>query len=141
MKIIAFGILALISAHRSAMAGEAIVTVIGANAAAGDIGCALFTQADGFPADSTKAESRQLHAAGSSVQCNFKGLKAGRYAATAVQYDKGSNSFTYDLIGRPQQAWGVSNNVRPKLRAPRFDEAGFAVSETGVTRENIQLSK
>jgi len=31
------------------------------------------------------------------------------------------------VLGAAIEPWGVSNNVRPSLRAPRFDEAAFKV--------------
>ena len=36
-----------------------------------------------------------------------------------------------NLVGMPVEQWGVTNNARPTLRAPRFDEAAFAVAEAG----------
>ena len=38
----------------------------------------------------------------------------------------------------PKEAWGVSNNVRPRLRAPRFDVAVLEVG-TGETLVEIQV--
>jgi uncharacterized protein (DUF2141 family) len=41
-----------------------------------------------------------------------------------------------NFLGIPTEAWGVSNNVRPALRAPRFEEASFKVaSGQSVTLE------
>ena len=39
-------------------------------------------------------------------------------------HDKNDNQrFDKNWLGMPRESWGVSNNVRPRLRAPRFDEA------------------
>jgi len=34
-----------------------------------------------------------------------------------------NRSFDKNWFGIPREPWGVSNSVRPRLRAPRFDEA------------------
>ncbi|MEC5216738.1 uncharacterized protein (DUF2141 family) [Actimicrobium sp. GrIS 1.19] len=36
--------------------------------------------------------------------------------------------FDTNFIGLPMEQWGVSNEVRPRMRAPRFDEAAFKVA-------------
>jgi uncharacterized protein (DUF2141 family) len=42
----------------------------------------------------------------------------------------------------PTEPWGVSNNARPKLRAPRFEEAAFSVNPgPEPTRIAIQVAK
>ena len=41
----------------------------------------------------------------------------------------------------PTEAWGVSNNIRPLMRAPRWQEAQFTVSSSENKSLNIQIEK
>jgi uncharacterized protein (DUF2141 family) len=50
--------------------------------------------------------------------------------AVSVPHDLiGNRKVDTERFGIPDEARGVSNNVRPALRAPRFDEASFEVAE------------
>jgi uncharacterized protein (DUF2141 family) len=67
------------------------------------------------------------------VTCRFEALAPGDYAV-AVSHDlNGNKKADTNFVGIPTEAWGVSNNVRPGLRAPRFDEARFSVPAEGAT--------
>lgn len=52
-------------------------------------------------------------------------LPAGTYAVAA--YHDGNDNGTLDSnwLGMPSEPWGVSNGVRPALRAPDFAESRF----------------
>lgn len=94
----------------------------------GDIGCALFSSASGFPLDPSKAVATQRHRAGASVTCRFEGLRPGTYAV-AASHDANRNGKTdRNFVGIPKEAWGVSRGVRPAMRAPRFEEAAVQVA-------------
>jgi uncharacterized protein (DUF2141 family) len=41
----------------------------------------------------------------------------------------------------PTEAWGVSNNIRPLMRAPRWQEAQFSLAMDEKKIINIQLEK
>ena len=112
-------------------AADLIVEVLGSPSGAAGIGCALFRSADGFPSDRSFAVAQQ-RAEGDAPVCRFDGLAPGRYAV-AVGHDANDNGRTdTNFVGIPTEAWGVTNNVRPTLRAPRFDEA--AIELDGAAR-------
>ncbi len=43
--------------------------------------------------------------------------------------------------GIPREAWGVSNDVRPTLRPPRFDEAVFEIREGETLRRDMGMAR
>ncbi|MCX6608121.1 MAG: DUF2141 domain-containing protein [Acidobacteria bacterium] len=113
----------------SLYASELIVTVSGITADQGEIGCALFNAAPGFPMDSAKATSSWVKAKLGSVECRFANLNPGA-CALAVSHDRNGNRKTdTNRVGMPKEDWGVSNDVRPRFRAPRFDEAHFVIKD------------
>jgi uncharacterized protein (DUF2141 family) len=47
----------------------------------------------------------------------------------AAFHDANANrAFDTNRLGMPREAWAVSGRVRPRLRAPRFDEAVLDVT-------------
>jgi uncharacterized protein (DUF2141 family) len=113
-------------------AAEMVVNVSGLDQPRGEIGCALFAaaSADRFPLDNGAATMQWRGADGPGATCRFTGVTAGEYAI-AVSHDlNGNRVLDTNLFGVPVEQWGVSKHVRPVLRAPRFNEAAFRVSET-----------
>lgn len=124
-------------AASSAWAADLVVKVTGIRSEVGEIGCALYSGPDGFPMEPTKAVMVQRHAARpGEVECRFTGLKRGVYAV-AVSHDLNGNQRTdTNFLGMPTEDWGVSNNVRPSLRPPKFDEAQVGI---GAADLEIQI--
>lgn len=88
-----------------------------------------------------RATQLWLPASPDGVQCRFENLPPGRYAV-AVSHDINGNRRTdTNLFGIPTEDWGVSNNVRPTLRAPRFDEAAVQVPEGNPTTIEVRLGR
>jgi uncharacterized protein (DUF2141 family) len=122
-------------------AADLIVKVTGLEDKRGQVACALYSSAEGFPMDPAKAKTQRLPATPPFVECRFPDLKPGSYAV-AVSVDWNGNQKTdKNFLGMPTEPWGVSRNVRPKLRAPRFDEAVFDVKDGPENRLEIQVAK
>ena len=128
-----------LGAATAARSAELVVAVSGAQAQAGDIACALFSGASGFPLSSQGAKlQRAPYQSGRNV-CRYTGLKPGVYAVAAVQLPPGRNEVERDLLGRPKDRWGVSNNVRHAMSAPKFEESAFTVAGEGATQISVAL--
>lgn len=118
-----------------------IVTVAGLLDSRGEVGCALYRSAEGFPLDPALAVRVKHPAKPGTVECHFPALAPGRYAV-AVFVDQNKNGKTdKNFVGMPTEPWGVSNNARPKFRAPRFEEAAFEVTGAEPVRITIQVAK
>jgi uncharacterized protein (DUF2141 family) len=110
------------------------VTVSGITTDQGEIGCALFNAAPGFPMDSAKAKL-------GLVECRFPNLNPGAYAL-AVSHDRNGNRKTdTNRVGMPKEDWGVSNDARPRLRAPRFEETRFVIKDGDTVRQTVRLAR
>ncbi|MDP2870786.1 DUF2141 domain-containing protein [Methyloversatilis sp.] len=135
-------LLALSALPLNGAAAEIVVRVSGVTAANGEIGCALFERDIGFPMDNTSARVRWQAAAAEGVTCRFADVVPGRYAVSVVHDLNGNRRVDTNLIGLPTEAWGVSNGVRPTLRAPRFDEAAFVVKDNdGETVLDVAVTR
>jgi uncharacterized protein (DUF2141 family) len=121
------------------VAATLTVNVSGITESSGEIGCALFKAAEGFPMDNSKATQLWLRADSKGVVCSFADLPEGNYAV-AVSHDfNGNKKVDTNFVGMPTEPWGASNNARPLLRAPRFDEANFKISAD--TKIDIKVAK
>ena len=105
----------------------------------GVVGCALFSGPDGYPMEPKKARNMQVKPTSDSVTCRFDKITPGTYAVS-VSHDVNENGETdTNFLGIPREAWGVSNNARPSLRAPKFEEAQFEMN--GDKTINITIDK
>ncbi len=109
------------------------VAVSGIESAEGRVGIAVWDDDKGFPEAIEHAlDSTYVAVESGTARAVFELPEPGTYAVT-VFHDKNDNQrFDKNWIGMPREAWGVSNQARPRLRAPRFDEAEFEIS--GVTQ-------
>lgn len=122
-------------------AQELIVKVTMVKSTQGEVGCALFSSANGFPTENVAFPTKWQASSTDGVVCRFTDIKPGLYAV-AVSHDLNGNRRTdTNFLGIPKEDWGVSNNVRPNLRAPTFDEARFEVAATGVTTIEVKLGR
>jgi len=102
----------------------------------GDAGLALWNGPAGFPEDITHAlATTYVPIQDGTASATFGGLTPGIYAVTVYQDANGNRKFDKNWLGMPKEAWGVSNDARPHLRAPRFDEAEVSLSGTDQTIE------
>jgi len=135
--LIAVGLLAT----AQAAAAELQVNVTGIRSATGQVGCALYASERGFPMEPAVAAQRWLPADPAGVQCRFEALAPGVYAV-AVSHDLNGNRRTdTNLVGLPTEDWGVSNNIRPSLRAPRFEEAAVQVAAEPLRIIEVRLGR
>lgn len=131
----------LVLAASLATAAELRILASHSETGRGEIGCALFASASGFPTQADPAAAVWLPARGTSTECRFSNLASGTYAV-AVSHDLNGNRKTdSNWIGIPTESWGVSNNVRPALRAPTFEEAGFRVTAGQAAQITVEVRK
>lgn len=79
----------------------------------------------GFPGPSALTNTDV--APGGDLRVTFE-VAPGDYAV-AVHHDANSNGrMEANFIGIPKEGYAVSNNVRPRFRAPRFTEARVTVT-------------
>ncbi len=125
----------------SAQASEIVVAVHGVASDIGEIGCALFSEPKGFPLNTSSATMQWYPAHRSGVTCRFTGLNPGMYAVAVSQDLNGNHRTDTNWLGIPTEPWGVSNNVRPTLRAPRFGEAAVQLLADAKVTLNIEVSQ
>ena len=118
----------LVANFGASQAAEIVVRVSGLSEPLGQVGCSLFAGTAGFPMDNTSARNLWVPADAKGVTCRFNDVPEGTYAVSIGHDLNGNKRVDTNFIGLPTEQWGVSNNARHTLRAPRFDEASFKVA-------------
>jgi len=131
--------LSLLPIH--AIAGKISVAIEYDSKLSGNLGCALFSQSDGFPMNFAQATLQWKESSTTDYTCTFDDVATGSYAI-AVMLDMNDNQkLDTSLVGIPTEAWGVSNNVKHRFRAPTFSEASFDVVNNQEQFITIRMSK
>ena len=79
-----------------------------------------------------------LPAKNANISISFS-LPKGEYAL-AISQDYNENTvLDKNFLGIPQEPYVFSNSVRPKFRAPTFEEAKFFVDDKKTTLQNLKL--
>lgn len=108
---------------------------------AGQVRCALFRTAAGFPREPNRAFARVVGTiSGRTAICRFPQVPKGRIAITAFhdENNNGKIDLRFGLI--PKEGIGWSRNPRVSMRAPRFEEAAFDYAG-GATTISITLNQ
>ena len=124
-------ILASVAVAGSASAGEPAkltVRMHGMRNDDGQVFCALFKGAKGFPDGDKATQGGRTTVKNGRATCRFKGLKDGVYAV-AVFHDEDGDGQMDSVLGIPTEGFGFSNNAKPGMFGPpSFEEASFRVS-------------
>jgi len=98
----------------------------------GRAGCSLFRGDDGFPNDLSKAFRRYWAPIRDdrTVVCRFRDVPPGRYAVAVMHDENGNEELDRNLVGVPQEGWGVSRDASARaFGPPRYGDAAFRVGE------------
>jgi uncharacterized protein (DUF2141 family) len=95
----------------------------------GQVFCALYSSADGFPKDSKKAVARVTSAISHQhAVCEFSGIAPGTYAVSVFHDENSNGKLDTNFMGIPREGVGASNNAKGHLGPPKFHDAAFHFS-------------
>jgi uncharacterized protein (DUF2141 family) len=95
----------------------------------GQVGCALYKSADGFPTDPSKAtQMRWCSIREKASPCAFDPIPAGTYAVACFHDENGNGRLDKNFLGIPQEGTVVSNHAKGFMGPPPFDKAKFSFS-------------
>ena len=111
-----------------ASAADLVVRIEGVRSADGDIRVAVHRRADGvdFP-DSAGVVKAAMRPAGKAGDMVFAGLAPGDYAVAAFHDEDRDGDLNTNLLGRPTEGYGFSNEARGMFGPPGFDAAAFTI--------------
>ena len=105
------------------------VEVVGLRSDKGEVYCALYSSAAGFPKDSRKAMQRTSSPISSkNAACEFSAIKPGTYAISAFHDENSNGKLDTNFLGIPREGLGASNDAKGHLGPPKFNAAAFQFS-------------
>ena len=95
----------------------------------GQVVCALYASAEGFPKDSQKAVAHATSPISNRrAACDFSGIMQGSYAVSVFHDENSNGKLDTNFLGIPREGVGASNGARGHLGPPKFDAAAFHFS-------------
>jgi uncharacterized protein (DUF2141 family) len=112
---------------------EIRIVVSGVRNHHGSVICSIWAGAnsDQFTKTGTATQKLSVPIQAGQAVCASEGLPAGAYAATVFHDENGDGKFN-KKFGYPLEGYGFTNNVRPTVKAPSFDECKIQYSGKGV---------
>ena len=113
------------------------ITVTEATTTTGTIEVTLFDSGESFLKKSFLQQGGKVDENGTFV-AEFAGLEEGEYAVVVVHDENDNGAFDSGFLGFGGESLGYSNNVRPFLGRPDFDEVKLSIGP-GQTEIEISL--
>jgi uncharacterized protein (DUF2141 family) len=105
------------------------VDVVGLRNNKGQVFCALYASAEGFPKNSQKAIRRDTSSVTErKASCEFSGIEPGAYAVSVFHDENSNGKLDTNFFGIPREGVGASNDARGHMGPPKFDAARFQFS-------------
>jgi uncharacterized protein (DUF2141 family) len=93
----------------------------------------LFSSADGYPSDASKADQKiRMPVKKLQVPIVFKNIKPGKYAIALLHDEDEDGKTATTFLGLPKEGYGFSNNVMGLAGPPSYQKASFIVPASGT---------
>lgn len=115
------------------------VTVHNIKSTSGTLEIGLFNNNDRFMEEGQAYQSISVEVKSSSETFVIKDLPAGTYAISLFQDLNGDEICNLNFFGIPKEPYAFSNNFKPKLSAPTFEDCQFQLNSDKSIR--IELIK
>lgn len=105
----------------------------------GTVSIVLFNSPEGFPEEDDKAYKWQSIDLGNDAPVfRFENLPAGEYAYAILHDENEDGKMKKNIVGIPKEGFGFSNNYRPRVKNPSFEDASFQLKK-GENRQVIEM--
>ncbi len=123
-------LLAAFMSHAPANKSELQIKVTGFKDNGGKCVIMLFKAEPGFPKEPKKAvQVFPVLIQSKSCELTIPNLDTGTWAVSVFHDSNENGEVDTNFMGIPKEGIGVSKNVIPAMRAPRFDECQFQLTE------------
>lgn len=113
-------------------APEMRISVTNLTAAKGNLFIGIYNKADGFLVVENVVWKATLPVTRTgSMDVLVQGLPPGVYSVACFHDLNGNGKMDMNMLGIPTEPYGFSNNVRPRFRAPTWDETKFDLAPAG----------
>jgi uncharacterized protein (DUF2141 family) len=93
----------------------------------------LFSSAEGYPSDASKADQKiRMPVKKLQLPIVFKKIKPGKYAIALLHDEDEDGKMATTVLGLPKEGYGFSNNVMGLAGPPSYQKASFIVPASGT---------
>jgi len=132
-------LLSAINVYGSEERGNIHVTIEGLKSSEGYVRIRLYNSKDGFPRSGEKALATERVKIGKGkAQSTFRDLPYGDYAIGILHDENGNDRMDLKWGFFPSEGAGVSNNPKPGLVPPSFEEAKVSLKKSDL-KLNINI--
>ncbi|MDO5663986.1 MAG: DUF2141 domain-containing protein [Bacteroidia bacterium] len=133
-KIVLLFCLLLAAFSAQAITQKITIHVAGIKEAKGNILIGVYDDPKNFAKVGRQIKLISVPADSETIKVTITDLKEGEYAFT-VLHDKNANGkCDYNLLGIPKESIAFSNNVKPKLKVPSFNDVKVDVTDGMILR-------
>jgi uncharacterized protein (DUF2141 family) len=104
------------------------IKVSGFEKICGKLQIGLYNKASDFPEKGKEYKTTRVTVTSGIVKYTFN-IPPGDYAAALYHDENSDGECNTNFLGIPTEAYGFSNNVKPVLSAPSFDETKVSVQK------------
>lgn len=114
------------------------VTISYLEGKSGTVYIGWYNTAAAFAGKKNAVYSKTIKVSGQNeVSVPFAAIPPGNYAIAVFLDENGNGTIDKNFLGIPKEKYGVSNNVIPAMRAPKYEEAVF---EMRSGQEDIHIN-
>jgi uncharacterized protein (DUF2141 family) len=129
--ILGFVFLTLASFNTSETKCDLTIVITNINKACGLVQIGIYNKKENFPKIGKEYRTASVKVVGKEFKTTIKDLPVGNYAI-ALYHDRNSDgTCNANLIGVPTESYGFSNNIKPFLSAPSFQDTKFSHAKNG----------
>ena len=131
-----FGLLALSPSTEKA---AVTVSITNLKTTSGVMEISLYNVPETFPVAGKHFKMVRVPVTGPKVTYTFHDLAPGEYAIGLYHDEDSNGKFKTNFIGYPKEPYGFSNNVKPVISAPDFEDAKFTAPANKTVVVEIRL--
>ncbi len=110
-----------------------ILTIMNLESSTAPIVVGVYGTKNKFPDPKDQFKEYQFKPRGKKLVAKITNLKFGEYAMAIYQDENGNGKIDKNILGIPTECYGFSNNYKPMIKAPRFDNCEFEYSAKANT--------
>ena len=103
----------------------------------GEIKVGIFNTDTHFLKDCYAIKNYSIKVEKNTAVVTINDLPKGEYAITMYHDQNSDNECNRNFIGIPKEPYGFSNNIKPRMSAPKYKDCKFDLSENKIV--NIKL--
>ena len=119
-----------------AQEGDLKITIRNIRSDSGLIRLALYSHEVQFPHEPGRRFefSKKMDADG-NLNIRLTSIPHGEYAISILDDEDGNDRMKFNVLRIPREGFGFSNNVKPGLKSPRFEECAFILDQRELQLE------